>query len=75
MRHITIEQYVTYSVLCIMLISNCISPDFRVWDVEKRELLLTTRLDLPAMSCAVSPDSSQVAVGLKYGTVVILNAK
>ncbi|KAF0291410.1 Echinoderm microtubule-associated protein-like 6 [Amphibalanus amphitrite] len=47
----------------------------RIWDVEKRELLETTRLDLAAMSCAVSPDSTQVAVGLKFGTVVILNAK
>ena len=46
----------------------------RVWDVETRTLLRATRLDLPAVSCAVSPDSTQVAVGLKYGTVVILNA-
>ena len=47
----------------------------RVWDVETRSLLRATRLDLPALSCAVAPDSTQLAVGLKYGTVVILNAK
>ncbi|XP_037073171.1 echinoderm microtubule-associated protein-like 6 [Pollicipes pollicipes] len=46
----------------------------RVWDVEKREALQATRLDLEVMACAVRPDSSQIAVGMKYGTVAILRS-